>query len=60
MAEIRVTGYVSYTYFEDEPGQKILLVNHDTEIGNIMFSDPALCHATKSGVDFCYNQYDLV
>ena len=53
MADIQVTGYVSYMYYEGEPGQMILLVNHNTEIGNIMFSDPALFQAT---VDMLRNE----
>lgn len=46
MANIRVTGYTAFMYFEDEPGQMIILVNEYTEIGNIMCADPALFNAT--------------
>ncbi len=46
MASPRVTGYVTYMDFGDEPRQFVQLIADGREIGSISFTDPALFNAT--------------
>jgi hypothetical protein len=46
MASPRVTGYVSYMDFGDEPRQIVQLIEDNHQIGSIWFTDPALFNAT--------------